>query len=57
MIREGENTVEPKPKNKEVETKQFPHNHTEVSEVPVGEDLKSCERSIIFLQKEEKLRR
>ena len=30
MIREGENTVEPKPENKEVETKQFPHNHTEV---------------------------
>ena len=56
MIREGENTAEPKPKNKEVETKQFPHNHTEVSEVPVGEDLESCERSIIFLQKEEKLR-
>ena len=54
MIREGENTAEPKPKNKEVETKQFPHNHTEVSEVPVREDLESCER---FLQKEEKLRR
>ena len=57
MIREGENTentAEPKPKNKEVETKQFPHNHTEVSEVPVGEDLEFCER---FLQKEDKLRR
>ena len=53
MKRGGENAEEPKPKNKEVETKQFPRNPTEVSEIPVGEDLYSYERNIKFLQNEE----
>ena len=50
----GENKGEPKPKKKGVELKQFPRKPTEVPEMPIGEDLESCERNIKFLQKEEK---
>ena len=50
----GENKGEPKPKKKGVEPKQFPRKPTEVPEMPIGEDLESCERNIKFLQKEEK---
>ena len=50
----GENEGEPKPKKKGVEPKQFPRKPTEVPEMPIGEDLESCERNINFLQKEEK---
>ena len=54
MKREAENMEDPKPKKKRAEPKQFPHNPTEVPEMPVGEDVESCERNIKFLQKEEK---
>ena len=50
----GENQGEPKAKKERVEPKHLPRKPTEVPEMPIGEDLESCERNIKFLQKEEK---
>ena len=50
----GENQGEPKTKKQRVEPKHLPRKPTEIPEIPIGEDLESCERNIKFLQKEEK---
>jgi len=49
MKREGENMEDPKPKKKRAEPKQFPHNPTEVPEMPVGEDLSLVKETLKIL--------